>query len=577
MLTTEAIMSLAGLTVFRKGVIYAKEGAVGHLTVGPDRVQATVQGTRPYHVTLRLDTDEPAIRCTCPAAQYQPLCKHGVAVALTYLERHPSLAEAPVDTATPAEAQLSEWLETWDKPDLVAMLMQYISANDEEWERWQLRYALAHQAVSVSEIEHYICQALPFEEAYDYEEVKAYFEHAIGMFAVLNEKLDTLEAEAAFPLLQFAYERLNTVIEDIYDKGGEAAYLDTVLASRLKAAFAQLPWGDEDKAQFIWQQQEKDWDFYLDLPEALLVTAEVERAYVQLCRRQWEALPPLAEDADWEEKRRYRRLAQRLLLEAQERGDLEQQIALQLKMATEWRDYLTLCQLSMRHGELHQAKQWMEKAQARVRHDSDRLRVLECDVALALQCQEPERAWQQQWVHFQLGQRFEHYQQLVSLAKTLGYDEGQYQRQVEAMLLLEVKKAQKKRASRAYRAENVHDTLLAFYRYHQEWQKALAWAEQQACSVSERRLLANAVLGEYPEAAMALYRQILAETVDRTNNSAYQQAVDWLLELQAALVQAQVAQAPAMVQALAQYLRQEKKAKRNLMALLNTHFPPATA
>ncbi|CAG21046.1 hypothetical protein PBPRA2668 [Photobacterium profundum SS9] len=552
-------------------MLYAREGAVRHITVDSDQVHAKVQGSTSYTVALRLDTDELTIRCNCPAAVYQPLCKHGVALALVYLEHYKNGTAVPKSGKTQTE-QLSEWLLTWDKSDLVDMLMQYIVDNDEEEERWLLRYKMAHQALTATDLKDYIQQSLPLEEAYDYEEVNAYFEHAIGLLKMIVEKLDALDPTITFPLLQYAYERLNEAVQYVHDHDGCMSLLDDMLAPRLIVAFTQIPWGDDKKVRFILQQQEKSWDIYLNLPEALLVTSDIQLAYVKECRRLWDGLPPLMPDASWETKHRYWRLSRQLLREAKENDDLELQISLSAKMATEWNDYLGLCRLTMRNDDLPQAKLWLAKAQASVSHDNDRLQVLECDIALALQCKEWDRAWQQQWVHFQLGKRFEHYQQLVSLAKTLGYDESLYQHQVEAMLHEEVKKAQKRPPSR-YRAENVHDTLLAFYRYHQEWRKALAFVQYQTCSVSERRQLANDVLGEHPDAALALYRQVLGETVDQTNNGAYQQAVNWMLALQDTLKQTQPEHAPAMINELVQYLQQEKKAKRNLMALLNTHFP----
>lgn len=134
-MTVEDIISAAGLTVFQKGLLYAREGAVRHITVDSDQVHAQVQGSTSYTVALRLDMDELTIRCNCPAAVYQPLCKHGVALALVYLEHDKNGTAVSKNGKTQTE-QLSEWLLTWDKSELVAMLMQYIVDNDEEEERW---------------------------------------------------------------------------------------------------------------------------------------------------------------------------------------------------------------------------------------------------------------------------------------------------------------------------------------------------------------------------------------------------------------------------------------------------------
>jgi uncharacterized Zn finger protein len=85
------IRQLAGDSVFKKGTDLLEQDRVQalHSENSHDRVTVTadVQGTRRYQVTLTFaDGSLLHHRCTCPAADYQPICKHQVATCLEYLD-----------------------------------------------------------------------------------------------------------------------------------------------------------------------------------------------------------------------------------------------------------------------------------------------------------------------------------------------------------------------------------------------------------------------------------------------------------------------------------------------------------
>jgi hypothetical protein len=127
----ERLESLASPTIVRRGIAYFKENRVTDLGWADTRLWAAVDGTRPggYSVELTVDEDgELAIDCDCPF-DWEPACKHAVAVLLAYGARQPVTevqAEDAASAAVSARMQRGrvevhvkhvagdQWLGTWE-------------------------------------------------------------------------------------------------------------------------------------------------------------------------------------------------------------------------------------------------------------------------------------------------------------------------------------------------------------------------------------------------------------------------------------------------------------------------------
>jgi len=91
----------ASSAIIRRGIAYFKENRVTNLFCERQEISAQVEGSRvgdPYTVYISLDDEgEPLISCDCPF-DWEPVCKHGVAVLLAYE------AEARADQETLSSA-----------------------------------------------------------------------------------------------------------------------------------------------------------------------------------------------------------------------------------------------------------------------------------------------------------------------------------------------------------------------------------------------------------------------------------------------------------------------------------------
>lgn len=89
----EALQSLAGQRTMARGRDYFERGKVTELHRHGTGISGVVQGESPYSVRLWVKDNSLAYSCTCPMGAEGTLCKHCVALSLSWLAR--SAAENP--------------------------------------------------------------------------------------------------------------------------------------------------------------------------------------------------------------------------------------------------------------------------------------------------------------------------------------------------------------------------------------------------------------------------------------------------------------------------------------------------
>lgn len=109
----EAIQKLADSQSFQRGEKYYRQERVHNLGRADTLIEAKVMGSRPYKVTLELDSFTPT--CSCPVGT--SWCKHAVALGLT-------LADTDIGTLEPANNEIKQWLEGLDKTKIIDLLLK---------------------------------------------------------------------------------------------------------------------------------------------------------------------------------------------------------------------------------------------------------------------------------------------------------------------------------------------------------------------------------------------------------------------------------------------------------------------
>lgn len=144
-ITEAAIRTLARPQSYDRGEDYYEQGAVRDITRRGDRLRASVDGSQyePYQVQINLDeTGVVDTACSCPYDQ-GGICKHRVAVLLTYSRNPDEVSQRP---------PISELVADTDPAELRDLLVDLVERQPdlEEWIESRLKTAQSDATVDSS-------------------------------------------------------------------------------------------------------------------------------------------------------------------------------------------------------------------------------------------------------------------------------------------------------------------------------------------------------------------------------------------------------------------------------------------
>jgi hypothetical protein len=131
--TREDIRGLCTEQSFQRGVNYHDEGRVQRLDIDGESVDATVQGSRAYEVSVELDDLQ--THCTCPY-DYAGDCKHIVAVLLAVRERANEGETSGGDSDTTAAVDAAALVDETPAEELRAFLRDLVGEDGDIRDRF---------------------------------------------------------------------------------------------------------------------------------------------------------------------------------------------------------------------------------------------------------------------------------------------------------------------------------------------------------------------------------------------------------------------------------------------------------
>lgn len=339
-----------------------EKGMVSRLTISDHKVTAVVSGTHDYRVTLDNDNSLGGlhVHCDCPAASYQDVCKHTVAVALC-VENPSQVIEAT--EAESSEETLRAWFSQKPVNELTDIIMSYIERSDADLNKWQLAMRSDNGELDAAELRKMITKALPAKQLYEWNEVARYFEQAERMFDAILPAIEKLPVSQQWQLIYRAIERLNKVLERIDDSGWYRNLIEGELCQRLIALFELQTWSDKKKATWIFEHfKEYKFDLFPAVPEDFTLSDEAKQLFVEMCREELDSLPQPLDYADWRIKSYVNRLIEPLVDQARENGDLGEECRLRDLTATNVRDYLKISDVCLGANSAFDAEHWLQEA-----------------------------------------------------------------------------------------------------------------------------------------------------------------------------------------------------------------------
>lgn len=266
-LTETAIRGAANREVFERGLAYFHEDAVLSVVLRESILRAQVQGSEfePYQVVVQEDAQGAlAATCTCPF-NWDGLCKHSVAVLLTYLHKPEEIRERP---------SLKSQLEPLEQERLLTILLHLADTRPELTE---LIEELATAPVATKEGGR--APAIPAICPAELKQAQAAVRSAVRsggydysyrndgrpnvareIEAVANRARPYLDAEdgpSALALLETIVEELASNEDMLYDEDGETYELSQTLGALLAEALLTSVLTPDERQ--VWKDKVRGW------------------------------------------------------------------------------------------------------------------------------------------------------------------------------------------------------------------------------------------------------------------------------------------------------------------------------
>jgi len=616
--TIQTIRAWAGETIFKRGQDYQLRGRVRELAaISPGELLAWVQGSSRYATRVVLDQESLSSDCTCP---YGGTCKHAVAVALAYLDRPEQapplpvavpndprivlldhmaaaavIASAPPTMSEPSgDSALTTFLSALSHQELVALLLDMARRFPELRDALAVRQMLASDDADQLEAEVLgrileVGAAPGWSDRWDDE---ADLPDYSPVYDGLKLLLDQGHADAVVRLGEELLETGISQIEQTHDDGETASEVATCLS----LVFRALP------RSSLAPHEQLRWAFNAMLRDPYDICHGAREVLEQpFPPEAWSAVAddllarlddaPLATERDsFAHSYRRRQLADFAILALEEAGRDDEIIALCEREAEQSGSYERLVERLLAAGRSAEAEQWALTGVAATEREypgiASQLREVVCTLraqagdwamVAALRAEAFfERPALQTLQVLEAAAEQAQVRPVVRAAARHYLATGELPRREEpringtAIPAWPLPDTGLPRAERRYpMAFPQLSVLIELAASEGQPDEVLRWYDRRGpgrVSGINDDMVADAVVREYPERAMQIWRQLAEARIAQTNPAAYQEAALFLRKLRR--VWARQGQEAAWRAYVAE-LRSANRRKRRLVEILD--------
>ncbi|MDB5870352.1 MAG: hypothetical protein JWP96_2684, partial [Polaromonas sp.] len=288
------------------------------------------------------------------------------------------------------------------------------------------------------------------------------------------------------------------------------------------------------------------------------------RRYRELAEAEWRKLKPVDAKGSYDARREtIKRIMEQL---AEARGDVDELVAIKASDLSSAYSYLNIAETWTAAGQPDKALEWAERGlKAFPERPDNRLR--DFLVAAYLARHRNDEALALTWLQFEERPSLEHYKKLHDVAGQLGVWPAQRDRALAGVAGFIAREAGATSYWKPKPALPDHSLQVEIALWEEDLDVAWESAHAGFCNQDLLLRLAGKIEASRPDDAISIYRRLVPPIVERTSNSAYEEAIR-LIRKMGALMKAQK-QSQASDDYLAQ-LRVQYKPKPNFIKLLDT-------
>jgi uncharacterized Zn finger protein len=538
LLNKEVLEELAGERAFERGLDYFADGQVAGLKEENGSITARVRGTYYYRVRLWAEGEEVAFECTCPVGRDRVVCKHCVAVGLTWLDRRKQNGGLP-GRRTKREVckeEIRAHLMAQDKSALVELVLNHADWDSEFQGRLALMTAeKGEKQPDLSAFRTAIDKAIRHRGFVEYGRMPQY---ARGIEAVVDSLENLLKhghAVEARDLIERALQQMESAMNHVDDSDGFMGGILERLQELHLAAYRAAKTDPSELAEFLFQWEvSSDWEIFLGAAQnyADVLGKAGLAQYRKLAEAEWAKVPPLS-PGEKDPDRHGRRWRIMYIMEtlAKQTADVEALVTVKSRDLSEAFSFLEIAQIYKAAGNDDAALEWAERgARAFPANTDGRLRDFLIEeyhrrgrhndaIAIA-------------WTSFRERPDVDAYAGLhKSACRAKQWPEW---REKALALLREEIAARKKQPSKdewGPPARADHSELVKIYLWEGDADAAWAEAKSGGCYDGLWFQLAEAREKDHPEDAIAVYTEQLGPALQYAEQRAYEDAVEILRKI----------------------------------------------
>ena len=557
LLTQELVRELAGPRYFERGEGYLADRRVLSLADANGTITASVAGTEDYRVRIAVGDGGLFHSCDCPLGLRDEFCKHCVAVCLQWL-------------ATPRDddSGIRGWLNKQDKQTLVNLLDERALFDAELHELLSFKAAATDFSLPVQK--KLIRQAIGTRQFVSSREMRRYTRR-------IDAAVDNLEAlfrdgvgAPLVELCEYALRRVETAMGHVDDSDGYMSPLLGRLEDLHLAACERARPEPKKLAKRLYKWQiDGDWDTFRDAVEKyapVLGDAGLQH-YRKLATAEWASVRPLAPGED-DPDRYGSRFRITSIMESLARldDDFEAWIEVKQRDLSGAYCYVQIAEACLERGLVERAIGWAEDGRSAFGDKADR-RLSELLVRLYHDSGRHAQAADLQWDLFAQRPSLQTFARLKHSADQLQQWPDWRQRAV-ALINERITRAMTDRDPGRRRFDPFADKSLLVEILLWEGDADAAWAEacDGDCDTGLWLKLAEQREAAHPRDAVTVYRKLVPDLVNQTNNRAYAEATQLVTRI------GKLQRSLGAKDEFASYiesLRDEFKRKRNFMGMLD--------
>jgi hypothetical protein len=472
-----------------------------------------------------------------------------------------------VKKLTSLQQQFKNWLTQQPPETLVTLLLEVATRDDRLAQMLLVQSTPAGgQETLVDDLHRLIDDVTTVDRYLDWRNVHSFTDPLDQAVDTLAELLTPDCAPGLVKLAQYAIERTEAALENVDDSDG---YVGDALCRlgdlHLQACAMARPNAQALAADLFRLETTLPFgvcSFSAQTYREVLGETGL-RAYRALAQAQWDALGPTDAKSSFDhESFKITRIMEDL---AEAAGDVNELVAIKSRDLKSGYDFLVIAEILAKNNRDDEALEWAEQGlRDHANRPDNRLR--DFLVTQYLKRKRPTEALQLTWIQFEEKPGLDAYQKLHGVASNLGNWPAQRERAL--VWLAQVTASEASQTTRYKPHPSIPDTSrrLAIALWESDLDAAWDAVQSGACEQRLRLSLAQALEATRTPEAIGLYRDIIPDIVDLTNNDAYARAV--VLIRTVGQLMARLGQAPLFVVYLSE-LRATFKPKRNFIKLLD--------